>query len=58
MKIGVSRQTLYAWIAAGLVRSPKPIPVGHAFIRLWTKADINQASKAKGKLKRGPKPKR
>jgi excisionase family DNA binding protein len=57
-KIGVSRQTLYSWIESALINAPKAIPVGGAFIRLWTKADIDLAAKAKGKLKRGPKPKR
>jgi predicted DNA-binding transcriptional regulator AlpA len=57
-KIGVSRQTLYSWIASGLVTAPKAIPVGDASIRLWTQDDINLAAKAKGKLRRGPKPKR
>lgn len=56
-RIGVSRQTLYTWIASGLVTAPKAIPVGGASIRLWTQADINLAARAKGKLKRGPKTK-
>jgi predicted DNA-binding transcriptional regulator AlpA len=58
-KIGVSRQTLYSWIASGLVPAPKSIPVGGASIRLWTQADVELAAKGKGKLKRGrPVPKR
>jgi predicted DNA-binding transcriptional regulator AlpA len=56
-RIGVSRQSLYSWLKAGLVEGPKLIPVGGASIRLWTQEDINKAAKAKGKLKRGPKPK-
>jgi excisionase family DNA binding protein len=57
-KIGVSRQTLYSWIASGLVPAPKPIPVGAGSIRLWTQADVELAAKGKGKLKRGPVAKR
>ncbi len=57
-RIGVSRQTLYSWIDSGLIRAPELIRAGRASLRLWTQADINQAAKAKGILKRGPKPKR
>ena len=54
-KIGVSRQTLYSWIASGLVHAPEPIRAG---VRLWTASAIASAAKAKGKLKRGPVRKR
>jgi excisionase family DNA binding protein len=57
-KIGVSRQTLYSWIESGLVSAPKPIPMGRSSIRMWTQADIDAAAKGKGKLKRGPVPKK
>jgi excisionase family DNA binding protein len=39
-KIGISRQTLYTWIAVGKVEAPKPIKLGKRSMRLWTKADI------------------
>jgi excisionase family DNA binding protein len=55
-QIGVSRQTLQAWIAAGEIDAPKPIGVGNATLRLWTKADIENAQRFKGALKPGPKP--
>jgi len=55
--IGVSRQTLYTWIESGHVTPPKPIRVGRAFVRLWKRADIDRAAKAKGTLQRGPRPK-
>jgi len=56
--IGVSRQTLQAWIAASKISAPKPIGVANATIRLWTKADIDKARKFKGTLKPGPRSKK
>jgi predicted DNA-binding transcriptional regulator AlpA len=57
-KIGVSRQTLHAWIEADRIVAPKPIELGQRPVRLWTEADIQKARKYKGTLKRGPKPKK
>jgi DNA-binding transcriptional MerR regulator len=51
-QIGVSRQTLHAWIAKGFAK-PKAIEVGGATIRLWTDADIERARRFKGTLKAG-----
>jgi excisionase family DNA binding protein len=56
--IGVSRQTLYSWIEGGKINAPKPIKLGQRSMRLWTKTDIERVRKFKGKLKRGPKPKK
>jgi len=56
--LGISRQTLYSWIEAGHVKAPKPTPVGEKSFRLWTATDIERAQKFKGKLKRGPEPKK
>jgi excisionase family DNA binding protein len=56
--IGVSRQTLYSWIDGGKINAPKPIKLGQRSMRLWTKTDIKRVRKFKGKLKRGPKPKK
>lgn len=56
-KIGVSRQTLQAWIDSENIPMPKLEKVGRISIRLWTEADIERARKFKGTLKRGPKPK-
>jgi excisionase family DNA binding protein len=52
-RIGVTRQTLYNWIDAGLIDAPEPIIAGGASVRLWTKADIDRAAKVKGTLKTG-----
>ena len=52
-QIGVSRQTLQAWIAAGEIDAPKLIGEGKATLRLWTKADIAKARKFKGALRPG-----
>ena len=53
-KIGISRQTLHAWISSGKVIAPKPLSVGKNSIRLWTKTDIDEVRKFKGTLKPGP----
>jgi excisionase family DNA binding protein len=57
-KIGVSRQTLHAWIESGQIDAPKPVEMGQRLIRFWTVADIDRARKFKGTLKSGPKPKK
>ena len=54
-KIGVSRQTLFAWIKNGQIAAPKPIKMGQRSIRFWTNSDIGQARKFKGTLKSGPR---
>ena len=56
-QIGISRQTLQAWIAAGRIKAPESIEVGRATVRLWTKADIERVRKFKGTLKPGRKAK-
>lgn len=58
-QIGVSRQTLQAWIAASEIEAPTLIGEGNATLRLWTKADIEKAKKFKGALRPGrPRKKR
>jgi excisionase family DNA binding protein len=54
-RIGVSRQTLQTWIAAGAIVAPELIGEGNATLRLWTKAEIERAAQYKGTLRRGPK---
>jgi excisionase family DNA binding protein len=54
-KIGVSRQTLQAWIASGSINPPKTITVGGSTVRLWTDGDIQKVRRFKGTLRRGPK---
>jgi DNA-binding transcriptional MerR regulator len=54
-KIGVSRQTLQAWIDSKSIPTPKLEKVGRVSIRLWTNADIKRARKFKGTLKPGRK---
>jgi DNA-binding transcriptional MerR regulator len=56
-KIGVSRQTLQAWIDKNSVPTPKLQEVGRVSVRLWTNADIQRARKFKGTLKPGRKAK-
>jgi excisionase family DNA binding protein len=53
-RIGVSRQTLQAWITVGKVAAPKTIAVGGMSVRMWTAVDIERARKFKGTLKPGP----
>ncbi|MHB8499709.1 MAG: helix-turn-helix transcriptional regulator [Candidatus Acidiferrales bacterium] len=57
-QIGVSRQTLQAWIAAGRISAPKPVELGGVTIRLWTPAQIEKARKFRGTLKPGPRSKK
>lgn len=57
-RIGVSRQTLQAWIAAGEIEAPALIGTKPASLRLWTDRDIQKARRFKGTLRPGPKPKR
>ena len=52
-KIGVSRQTLQAWIDKNSFPTPKLQKVGRVTIRLWTNLDIEQARRFKGTLKPG-----
>jgi excisionase family DNA binding protein len=46
-QIGVSRQTLQTWLAAGKIEGPKPTKVGGVTVRLWTSADVARARKFK-----------
>jgi excisionase family DNA binding protein len=57
-QIGVSRQTLQAWIADEKIEAPVALEVGRVTVRLWTTADVARVRKFKGRLKPGPKPKR
>jgi excisionase family DNA binding protein len=57
-RIGVSRQTLQAWIDRKEIPTPKLTRVGGVSVRLWTDADIERARKFKGALKRGRVPKK
>jgi len=52
-QIGVSRQTLQAWIASRGIKAPELIGSGKATLRLWTNADVARAKKFKGSLRAG-----
>jgi len=56
--IGVSRQTLQAWINGDLIAVPKLEKVGRIPVRLWTDADIERARRFKGTLKSGQRSKK
>jgi DNA-binding transcriptional MerR regulator len=56
-QIGVSRQTLQAWIDNESIATPTLKKVGRVSIRLWTGADIERVKKFKGTLKPGRKTK-
>ncbi len=56
--IGVSRQTLQAWIADGKIKPPPPVNLGGATFRFWTEAHARRLRKFKGTLKPGPQPKK
>lgn len=53
-RIGVSRQTLQAWLSRGQVSAPE-ITVGGSLVRLWGARELRRALRFKGSLKRGPK---
>jgi excisionase family DNA binding protein len=54
--IGISRQTLHAWIDAGKIPAPKSVDFGRRSFLLWTKADIDRARKFEStERKPGPK---
>jgi DNA-binding transcriptional MerR regulator len=56
-KVGVSRQTLHAWIAAGKIPSPNSIDIGGIATLVWAAEDLERARKFKGtERKPGPKP--
>lgn len=46
-KIGVSRQTLQAWIDKRSISAPKLARVGRISVRLWTDKDIEKGRKFK-----------
>jgi DNA-binding transcriptional MerR regulator len=56
--VGVSRQTLQAWINSELISVPKLEKVGRIAVRLWTEADIERARRFKGTLKPGQRSKK
>ena len=55
--VGVSRQTLQAWVKGRMIETPKLIEIGNVAVRLWNKADVQRAKQFKGTLRRGPEPK-
>jgi len=58
-KIGVSFRTLNRWLALGLIRPSKAIPIGGGrTLWRWTDADIARGRKVKAAQKPGPKAKR
>ncbi len=50
MKVGISRATLQAWIAAGKFIPPEPTLVGARAKRLWTKSDLTRLRETKEKI--------
>ena len=55
-KIGVSFRTLNRWLALGLIRASKVLPMGGSrTLWRWTDADIAKGRKVKAAQKPGPK---
>jgi DNA-binding transcriptional MerR regulator len=52
--IGVSRQTLQAWIKGRFIETPELAKVANLSVRLWSQADIRRAKRFKGTLRHGP----
>jgi excisionase family DNA binding protein len=57
IEVGVSRATLQYWIKEKKISAPKTKLRNGVAVRLWTAADVKQARKLKGTLRRGPAPK-
>jgi excisionase family DNA binding protein len=59
-KVGVSRQTLHAWIEAGKIEAPASVDLGKKrSILLWTVAHIELARRFRDTVRKpGPKPKK
>lgn len=56
--IGVSRQTLYTWIAQRKIDAPESVKIGNGSMRFWAKAQVDAAKKFKGTQKPGRVPKK
>lgn len=52
-KVGVSRQTLQAWIAARKVRAPKLRSLYGGRVRLWAESDLARLAKVKENSRAG-----
>lgn len=47
--VGISRQTLQAWIEEGKCRAPKLQAVGKVRVRVWAKRDVDRLRAVKEK---------
>jgi excisionase family DNA binding protein len=56
--VRVPRATLQYWIKEGKIAAPKTKLRNGVAVRLWTAADVEEARKLKGALKRGPDPRK
>ena len=50
--VGISRQTLQAWIKTGLVKAPKMRLLNRVGARLWKESDIVRLRRVKPKVGR------
>lgn len=48
--VGISRATLYVWIAKRKVAAPKPKTLGGLSVRVWTVGDVAGLRKAKAQV--------
>ena len=56
-RIGVSLRTLRRWMARGLIRASKSLPMSGGYtLWRWTDANIKKGRKVKATQKRGRKP--
>jgi excisionase family DNA binding protein len=51
-RVGITRQTLQAWIAAGKVKAPKGERFGRWMLRSWTEKDLRLLKTAKREIYR------
>jgi excisionase family DNA binding protein len=50
--VGISRQTLQAWIASGEIKAPKPIGAWKTAVRMWNKDEVEQLRRLKKQIYR------
>jgi len=49
VRVGITRQTLYAWIEAKKVKAPRLLVIGRRSMRLWTEANLARLHASKEK---------
>jgi excisionase family DNA binding protein len=51
-RVGITRATLQAWIAANKIQAPKAIVLGKVTVRMWSESDIQRLRRTKERIYR------